>query len=77
MKRRKMKQRQSLYFLNPFEFSIHWEPIPSPGPGEVLVRSDVSAISPGTEMLFYRDQVPVDMVVDATIGALGDGFLTR
>jgi len=35
------------------------------------VKTLVSAISPGTEMLFYRGQVPEDMEIDSTIPALG------
>jgi 2-desacetyl-2-hydroxyethyl bacteriochlorophyllide A dehydrogenase len=65
-----MKHRHSLYFLAPYEVAIRQELVPSPGRGEVLVRSAVSAISAGTELLFYRDQVPRDLVVDATIDGL-------
>lgn len=65
-----MKKRQSLYFRAPFEVDVCQESMPSPGKGEVLVQAEVSAISPGTEMLFYRNQVPSDLAVDATIGDL-------
>ncbi len=34
----------------------------------------VSAISPGTEMLVYRGEVPAGMVLDSTIGALAHPF---
>ena len=69
-----MRYRHSLYFVAPYEVAVEQEPVPAPGPGEVLVRAVVSAISPGTEMLFYRDQVPPEMVVDETISALGGTF---
>ena len=69
-----MKRRQSLFFMAPFEVDVCQEPIPAPGYGDVLVQAEVSAISPGTEMLFYRDQVPADLPVDATIGELGGAF---
>jgi 2-desacetyl-2-hydroxyethyl bacteriochlorophyllide A dehydrogenase len=69
-----MKKRQSLFFRAPFEVDVCQEPMPSPGNGEVLVQAEVSAISPGTEMLFYRDQVPSDLAVDATIGDLSGLF---
>jgi 2-desacetyl-2-hydroxyethyl bacteriochlorophyllide A dehydrogenase len=44
--------------------------IPAPDAGEVRVASTVSAISPGTELLVYRDQVPDDVALDETIDAL-------
>lgn len=69
-----MKTRQSLFFKAPFEVDVCQEPIPAPGYGEVLVQSEVSAISSGSEMLFYRDQVPADLPVDATIGELSGAF---
>lgn len=69
-----MKKRQALFFTAPFEVVVIQEAIPDPGAGEVLVHAEMSAISPGTEMLFYRDQVPADLSVDATIAALGGTF---
>jgi 2-desacetyl-2-hydroxyethyl bacteriochlorophyllide A dehydrogenase len=50
------------------------EPLPQAEPGQVLVQTEVSAISAGTEMLFYRGQAPVDIAVDAALGALGQGL---
>ena len=35
-----------------------------------MVQTLVSAISPGTELLFYRGQAPTDLPVDETIAAL-------
>jgi 2-desacetyl-2-hydroxyethyl bacteriochlorophyllide A dehydrogenase len=64
------KQRRSLYFTAPRTVEVRSEAIPSPRPDEVLVQTIVSAISPGTEMLFYRDQIPAGMAADATIAAL-------
>ena len=46
-----------------------------PAPGQVLVQTVVSAISPGTELLIYRGQAPTDMRIDETITALS-GALT-
>ena len=34
------------------------EPLPEPGPGQVLVRALFSAVSRGTEMLVFRGEVP-------------------
>lgn len=48
--------------------------MPAPGPEEVLVRTELSAVSAGTEMLVYRGLAPGDMAVDETIAALGGSF---
>lgn len=45
-----------------------------PAPGEVVVRSIVSAISAGTEMLFYRHQLEEGMLLDTAIPSLGGSF---
>ena len=37
----------------------------------------VSAISPGTELLFYRGQAPTDLPVDETIAALASEVAFR
>jgi 2-desacetyl-2-hydroxyethyl bacteriochlorophyllide A dehydrogenase len=66
--------RQSLFFQGPREVEIREEPLASPGPGQVLVKTLLSAISPGTEMLIYRGQAPGDLAVDETIPALAGRF---
>ena len=60
-------------FTAPRAVEVRREPRPSPGPGEVLVETLLSAISPGSEMLVYRGLAPVG-AVDATIAALGGSF---
>ena len=67
--------RQSLYFTEPFQVSLKKEPLSPPGPGQVMVQTLISAISPGTELLIYRGQAPQDMTADASIAALS-GTLT-
>jgi len=62
--------RLSLYFVAPGQVALHEEWLPELTPGQVLVQTIVSAISAGTEMLFYRGQAPTDLSVDATISAL-------
>ena len=69
-----MPTRQSLYFTGPRQVEVLSEECPTPGPGEVLVRTHLSAISSGTEMLIYRDQTPKQLVLDETITALKGGF---
>ena len=63
-------QRHSLYFIAPGQVEVRIEPLALPRPDEVVVETLVSAVSPGTEMLFYRGQVPAGMAVDTTIEAL-------
>jgi 2-desacetyl-2-hydroxyethyl bacteriochlorophyllide A dehydrogenase len=65
-----MDKRISLLFQAPYQIVIEESAVPEPQAGEVLVTARFSAISPGTEMLFYRGQVPAGMVVDDTIDAL-------
>ncbi len=63
-------KRQSLYFTAPGCVSIHQEELPPPDPGQVVVQTILSAISPGSELLFYRGQQPPDIPIDASIPAL-------
>lgn len=66
--------RQSLFFMGPRKVEVREEPLAPPGPGQVLVQTLISAISPGTEMLIYRGQAPGDLTVDETIPALAGRF---
>ncbi len=50
------------------------EPLPSPGRHEILVRTEISAVSAGTEMLFYRNQVDEGIKLDTALVALGTPF---
>jgi 2-desacetyl-2-hydroxyethyl bacteriochlorophyllide A dehydrogenase len=59
-----------LYFTAPYQVAVREECLPHPAPGQVLVQTVVSAISPGTELLIYRGQAPTDMPADETITAL-------
>ena len=44
--------------------------LPQLAAGEVLVQTECSAISAGTELLAYRGQLPPDMALDDSIAAL-------
>ena len=68
-----MPQRQALIFTAPFSLEIHEESLPLLPDDCLLVQTIVSAISPGTEMLLYRGQMPTELIADATIAALGEG----
>ena len=65
-----MKERQALFFEAPYQVAVRREPIPAQLDGQALVRTKLSAISAGTEMLFYRGQFPTDLAIDKTITSL-------
>jgi alcohol dehydrogenase len=65
--------RRALVFAGPRQVEIVDEPLPAPAAGMALVRSLVSAISAGTELLAYRGQLPADMVLDETLPAMAGG----
>ena len=65
-----MVKAKELWFCAPYHVEIQDKVLSSPKNGEVCVQSLFSAISPGTEMLFYRGQFPQDMNADDSIEAL-------
>jgi 2-desacetyl-2-hydroxyethyl bacteriochlorophyllide A dehydrogenase len=66
-------KRRALLFTGPRVVEVVEETVPAPGPGELLVRTRVSAISAGTEGLAYRGELPPDMALDETLPALAAG----
>ncbi|MDT4292034.1 zinc-binding dehydrogenase [Methylomonas sp. MO1] len=64
-----MKAHQ-LWFTRPGEVEIRENNSPPLEPGQILVKSDCSAISAGTEMLVYRGQLPTDITLDASLPTL-------
>ena len=64
---------RAVTFTAPRAVEVRCEWLPPPGPGEALVETLVSAISPGSELLVYRGLAPSG-AVDATIAALGGTF---
>lgn len=67
-------KRLALYFTAPYELSVREEALPSPAAGQVLVKTLVSAISAGTELLIYRGLSPTDVCKGETIPALAGNF---
>jgi len=65
---------QALFFTGARTVNVREVPIPEPEAGEVLVRTERSAISPGTELLVYRDEVPDELAADETIDTLDGTF---
>jgi 2-desacetyl-2-hydroxyethyl bacteriochlorophyllide A dehydrogenase len=65
---------RALEFAAPREVRIVEVPLAEPGPGEVLVRTERSGISGGTELLAYRGELDPSWSLDETLGALGGTF---
>jgi len=62
--------RRSLYFAAPGEVDLREEPMPDPDADQLLVRTEVSAISPGTELLVYNGNVPSELAADTNLDSL-------
>jgi 2-desacetyl-2-hydroxyethyl bacteriochlorophyllide A dehydrogenase len=62
--------RRTLLFTGSNEVFIEEGRKPKPEKGEVVVKSLVSSISTGTEMLVYRGQIPNGMLLDEKIQTL-------
>ena len=63
-------ERRAVLFTAPGAVEVCGEEMAPPQDGELLIETVVSAISAGTEMLFYRGQVPAGMAVDSSIAGL-------
>ncbi len=55
----------ALWIVEPGLAEVRSEELPDLPAGQVLVRTEVSAFSPGTERLFFRGGIPQDMPVDS------------
>lgn len=64
----------SVHFTAPREVTVREEAVPDPSSGELRVEAIVSAISPGTELLVYRSEAPMDVPADATIDGIDGTF---
>ncbi len=62
-------KRNALYFIAPLTIELREEPIPPIEASQLLVKTIVTAVSPGTELLLYRNQMPMGMATDASIAA--------
>jgi 2-desacetyl-2-hydroxyethyl bacteriochlorophyllide A dehydrogenase len=60
-------KRQSLWFEGHERVSLRDETLDPPAVSEVLIETQVSAISPGTEMLFYRGELEEGTEIDAVL----------
>ena len=55
---------RAVWFPHARQAELRREDVPAPGPEEVRVQAIASGLSPGTEMLVYRGQVPLDLDLD-------------
>jgi 2-desacetyl-2-hydroxyethyl bacteriochlorophyllide A dehydrogenase len=69
-----MIMRRSVYFTSPKSIEIREESLPEPGSAEVVVQTQLSAISPGTELMIYQGLFPQDLALDENILSLKDHF---
>ena len=67
-------KRTSVIFKYPHEIELLESAMPSLQNGEVIVKTHLSAISTGTEMLVYRGQFPPKLSVDENITTLVQEF---
>ncbi len=67
-------KRHALIFVAPEKVEIQEETLSQAGRGQVVVRTLLSAISPGMEMLVYRGQAPQEMTRDDATPSLGSNF---
>jgi 2-desacetyl-2-hydroxyethyl bacteriochlorophyllide A dehydrogenase len=68
------RSARAVVFEAPRRIRVEPVDVPSPGDGDVLVRTLWSGISAGTEMLAYRGEIDPALPLDETIGALGGTF---
>ena len=62
-----INNRTSLYFTDQRQITVRQEELPKIDANQVLIQTQLSAISPGTESLIYRGEFPEEMSIDATI----------
>jgi 2-desacetyl-2-hydroxyethyl bacteriochlorophyllide A dehydrogenase len=66
-------KRQALVFSAPRRVEIAEEECGPPAAGQLLVRTRVSAISAGTELLAFRGQLPAELARDEVLPGLAAG----
>lgn len=64
--------KTSLFFTAPQQIDLIETAVSPLSANEILVQTDVSAISPGTEMLMYQGLFPPDLAADSSIEALAE-----
>ena len=67
-------QARAVHFVAPRRVEVREVDLPTPAQGDVLVATEWSGISSGTELLAYRGEVDPDLPLDETMGALAGTF---
>jgi 2-desacetyl-2-hydroxyethyl bacteriochlorophyllide A dehydrogenase len=68
-----MKAR-AVHFVAPRRVELREVEVPDPPEGHILVATEWSGISSGTELLAYRGEIDPDLPLDETLGALAGTF---
>ena len=68
-----MKAR-AVQFVAPRRVELREVEVPAPAAGQLLVATEWSGISSGTELLAYRGEIDPDLPLDETLGALAGTF---
>ena len=63
-------RRLAVVFEAPRRVSVLEEDVGGPAANEVLVRTEVSGVSAGTELLIYRGEAPAELAAHETLPAL-------
>jgi 2-desacetyl-2-hydroxyethyl bacteriochlorophyllide A dehydrogenase len=64
------ERRRFLQFDAPRAASVGEESLEGPGEGEVLLRSECSGVSAGSELLLYRGEAPEGIALDESLPSL-------
>jgi 2-desacetyl-2-hydroxyethyl bacteriochlorophyllide A dehydrogenase len=68
------KPARAVRFVAPYQVELAEVAVPEPGPGDVVVRAEISGISGGTEMLAYRGELDSSIPKDDVLGSLAGSF---
>lgn len=63
-----------MFFTAPHEVELKEVDLPQPSHGQLVVRTEYSGISRGTELLAYRGEIDPGLPLDETLGALSGTF---
>ncbi|MGR9071927.1 MAG: zinc-dependent alcohol dehydrogenase [Gammaproteobacteria bacterium] len=67
-------EARAVFHTAPGRVELKNIPLPQPKGGEVLIRTQFSAVSPGTEAMIFSGRFPQGASLDATISSLRGGF---
>jgi 2-desacetyl-2-hydroxyethyl bacteriochlorophyllide A dehydrogenase len=67
-------QARAVHFVAPRQVELREVELPEVSEGHMLVATEWSGISSGTELLAYRGEVDPDLPLDETLGALAGTF---